>query len=247
MADTNKGPPTPQEEAELAAANRADAVHPSHYHPVKRDVQSASDAGQDGLASGSTAAGVGPDRGVRAQPPEEPPDAIRASSPTSYAGGVPSVLATFSRAYDEMGVRRSLRTLGAVNQKGGFDCQSCAWPDPDGPRRTIEFCENGAKAVAWEATTRRATPELFARYSVAELSEQSDHWLGEQGRITDPMVLRRGATHYRPIGWDEAFALIAAELNALASPDEAAFYTSGRTSNEAAFLYQLFVRQLGTN
>jgi molybdopterin-dependent oxidoreductase alpha subunit len=210
-------------------------------------VQSEADTRRDAGMSGSTDMRATTDRGVRAQPPEEPAGSTHVSRPKSYAGGLPSVLATFSRAYDEMGVRRSVRTLRTVNQKGGFDCQSCAWPDPDGPRRTIEFCENGAKAVAWEATTRRATPELFAQYSVAELSEQSDHWLGETGRLTHPMVLRQGATHYEPIGWDDAFALIADELNALASPDEAAFYTSGRTSNEAAFLYQLFVRQFGTN
>jgi molybdopterin-dependent oxidoreductase alpha subunit len=247
MPDTNDKPPTPQEEAELAAADQADTLHPSHYHPVKRDVQSESDARQDAVASGSPDIRPAHDRGVRAQPPEEPPGSTRVSTPKSYAGGVPSVLATFSRAYDEMGVRRSLRTLRTVNQKGGFDCQSCAWPDSDGPRRAIEFCENGAKAVAWEATTRRATPELFARYSVAELSEQSDHWLGESGRLTHPLVLPDNATHYEPISWDDAFALIATELSTLVSPDEAAFYTSGRTSNEAAFLYQLFVRQFGTN
>src|ERR687885_446125 len=107
--------------------------------------------------------------------------------------------------------------------------------------------ENGAKAVAEEATTRRVTPEFFREWSVADLSRKSDYWLGKRGRITHPMVLRRGATHYEPLGWDEAFKLIAEELNALRSPDEAAFYTSGRTSNEAAFLYQLFVRQFGTN
>ena len=247
MTDSNDKPPTPQEDAELAAADHADTVHPSHYHPVKRDVQSEADARHDAAAGGSADTPAVADRGVRAQPPEELSGKTRVSSPKSYAGGLPSVLATLSRAYDEMGISRSLRTLRTVNQKGGFDCQSCAWPDADGPRRTIEFCENGAKAVAWEATTRRATPELFARYSLAELSEQSDHWLGELGRLTHPMVLRPNATHYEPISWEEAFALVASELNALVSPDEAAFYTSGRTSNEAAFLYQLFVRQFGTN
>jgi molybdopterin-dependent oxidoreductase alpha subunit len=248
MTEANNQPATPKEAAELAAADRADTVQPSHYNPVKRDVQSEADARQDAAAGrGSVDAPPAADRGVRAQPPEENAGTTRVSEPKRYAGGIPSVLATLGRAYDEMGVRRSLRTLRAVNQKGGFDCQSCAWPDADGPRRTIEFCENGAKAVAWEATTRRATPELFAHYSVAELSQQSDHWLGEQGRITHPMLLRRGGTHYEPIAWDDAFALLAEELNALASPDEAAFYTSGRTSNEAAFLYQLFVRQFGTN
>jgi molybdopterin-dependent oxidoreductase alpha subunit len=247
VPDPNESPPTANESAELAAADHADTVQPSHYNPVKRDVRSEADARREATASGSEQPAVARDRGVRAQPPEEPAGLTRVSEPKGYAGGIPSVLATASRAYDEMGIRRSLRTLGTVNQKGGFDCQSCAWPDADGPRGAIEFCENGAKAVAWEATTRRATPEFFARYSVAELSQQSDHWLGEQGRITHPMLLRPGASHYEPVEWNEAFALIAGELNALASPDEAVFYTSGRTSNEAAFLYQLFVRQFGTN
>jgi molybdopterin-dependent oxidoreductase alpha subunit len=238
MPNTNDQQPSSNEAAELAAADRADTVQPSHYNPVKRDVQPETESRHDAGAA---------DRGVLAQPPEESFEELRVSGPKGYAGGIPSVLATASRAYDEMGIRRSLRTLRSVNQKGGFDCQSCAWPDPDGQRRTVEFCENGAKAVAWEATTRRATPEFFARHSVAELSRRSDQWLGERGRITHPMVLRRGGTHYEPIAWDAAVRLIAAELNALESPDEAAFYTSGRTSNEAAFLYQLFVRQFGTN
>jgi molybdopterin-dependent oxidoreductase alpha subunit len=180
-------------------------------------------------------------------PPEEDLSTIEISDPATAAAGMGGVRASFRHAYDEMGIRRSLRTLTSINQKDGYDCQSCAWPDPDGDRHIAEFCENGAKATAWEATTRRATPELFARQSVAELSALSDHALGELGRLTTPLILRRGASHYAPISWDDAFALIAAELNALASPDEAVFYTSGRTSNEAAFLYQLFVRQFGTN
>ena len=179
--------------------------------------------------------------------PKEDLSKIEISEPAASAAGIGGVVASFKHAYDEMGIRRSLRTLTAINQKDGYDCQSCAWPDPDGGRHVAEFCENGAKATAWEATTRRATPELFARHSVDELSTLSDHALGELGRLTTPLVLRRGASHYSPIGWDDAFALIAAELNALASPDEAVFYTSGRTSNEAAFLYQLFARQFGTN
>jgi molybdopterin-dependent oxidoreductase alpha subunit len=182
-----------------------------------------------------------------ALPPEEDLSKIVISEPATSAAGIGGVVASFKHAYDEMGIRRSLKTLTAINQKDGYDCQSCAWPDPDGGRHVAEFCENGAKATAWEATTRRATPELFARHSVSELSALSDHALGELGRLTTPMVLRPGASHYEPIRWDDAFALIAAELNALASPDEAVFYTSGRTSNEAAFLYQLFVRQFGTN
>jgi len=146
-----------------------------------------------------------------------------------------------------MGPVRGSRTLLRMNQKGEFDCPGCAWPEPDGERSHFEFCEEGAKHVADEATTSRVTPEFFQQWSVQDLSSQSDYWLNQQGRITHPMVLREGSDRYETIAWDEAFALIAGELNALASPDEAIFYTSGRTSNEAAFLYQLFVRQFGTN
>ena len=135
-----------------------------------------------------------------------------------------------------------------LNQTDGFDCMSCAWPDPDPEHRhKAEFCENGAKAVAEEATTARATPEFFARHRIADLDAHSEYWLGQQGRITHPMIKRPGATHYEPIDWDAAFGVIAAELRALDDPNEALFYTSGRTSNEAAFAYQLFVRAFGTN
>jgi molybdopterin-dependent oxidoreductase alpha subunit len=146
-----------------------------------------------------------------------------------------------------MGPRRTLRTLTHVNQVEGFDCPACAWPDPQGHRHVAEFCENGAKAVAEEATTQRADPALFARHSIAEIESRSDHWIGKLGRLTEPLHVAPGGTHYRPIGWDDAYALIAEHLAALDSPDEAIFYTSGRTSNEAAFLYQALVRALGTN
>ncbi len=142
---------------------------------------------------------------------------------------------------------RSVRSLAVVNKKGGFDCPSCAWPDPDDRRHPAEFCENGAKAVAWEATNKRLTPEFFASHSIAELAAKSEQWLGDQGRIVQPMVLRPGSEHYEPIDWEDAFELIAGTLRGLASPDEALFYTSGRASNEAAFVYQLFARQFGTN
>jgi molybdopterin-dependent oxidoreductase alpha subunit len=165
----------------------------------------------------------------------------------SSAGGIPAIYYAISTSLEQMGVTRSLRVLKNLNQKDGFDCPSCAWPDPDGDRSRTEFCENGAKAVAAEATTERATPAFFAAHSVNELASHDDMWLEQQGRLTHPMILRAGATHYQPIDWDSAFQLIAAELNSLASPNEASFYTSGRTSNEAAFLYQLFVRQFGTN
>ncbi len=172
---------------------------------------------------------------------------MQIEKPSKVAGGIPSILATAKTTWNEMGIARGVRTLLKLNQKTGFDCPGCAWPEPDGERSHAEFCENGAKHVADEATTKRVTPEFFARWSVADLADQTDHWLGKQGRITSPMVLQRGATHYEKISWDKAFALLAGELNSLNSPDEAIFYTSGRTSNEAAFLYQLFVRQFGTN
>ncbi len=181
-----------------------------------------------------------------AQTPEEP-RLVQIESPSKVAGGIPSIVATAKATWDEMGVMRGVKTLLKLNQKTGFDCPGCAWPEPDDERSHAEFCENGAKHVADEATTKRVTPDFFSKWSVVDLADQSDLWLGKQGRITHPLVLGRGATHYEPISWDDAFRLIAQELNSLNHPDEAIFYTSGRTSNEAAFLYQLFVRQFGTN
>ncbi|MBW8078035.1 MAG: molybdopterin-dependent oxidoreductase, partial [Gallionella sp.] len=139
-----------------------------------------------------------------------------------------------------------LRMLLAQNQPEGFDCPGCAWPDRN-HASTFEFCENGVKAVAAESTSRRADASLFARYSVAELLRQSDFELEQHGRLTEPMVYDAASDHYRPISWGDAFALIARELQALPDPDQAAFYTSGRTSNEAAYLFQWFVRAYGTN
>ena len=181
-----------------------------------------------------------------AEPPPEEQDP-RAGKRDLAAAGLSSIWETLRRGAGEMGVKRSFKTLLNLNQKDGFDCPSCAWPDPDDDRKTAEFCENGAKAVAAEATRARVTPEFFAQHSIPDLLAQSDMWLDKQGRLTHPMVRRPGGDHYEAISWDEAFALIADELNALASPDEASFYTSGRASNEAAFLYGLFVRQFGTN
>ncbi len=164
------------------------------------------------------------------------------------AAGVQAIAVTMDRAVRSMGVRRTAQTLLKLNQVDGFDCQGCAWPDPDpSQRHTAEFCENGAKAVAEEATELRVDPDFFAAHPLAELESHTDYWLGKQGRITHPMVKRPGATHYVPIGWDEAFELVAATLRGLDTPDQAVFYTSGRTSNEAAFLYQLFARAFGTN
>ncbi|MEU5763756.1 FdhF/YdeP family oxidoreductase [Nocardia sp. NPDC047648] len=172
---------------------------------------------------------------------------LTVTPPEEQAAGVTAVAVALKRSVEEMGVIRTARTLARVNQVHGFDCPGCAWPEPNGHRRPAEFCENGAKAVAEEATLRTVTPEFFATHSLAELSEKSGYWLGQQGRLTHPMVLRPGDTHYSPIAWDEAYRLIADTLRGLDSPDEAVFYTSGRTSNETAFLYQLLVRSYGTN
>ncbi|WP_040865562.1 FdhF/YdeP family oxidoreductase [Nocardia exalbida] len=172
---------------------------------------------------------------------------LTVTPPEEQAAGVTAVAVALKRSVEEMGVIRTARTLARVNQVHGFDCPGCAWPEPTGHRRPAEFCENGAKAVAEEATLRTVTPEFFATHSLAELSEKSGYWLGQQGRLTHPMVLRPGDTHYSPIAWDEAYRLIADTLRGLSSPDEAVFYTSGRTSNETAFLYQLLVRSYGTN
>src|SRR6188474_2467428 len=163
------------------------------------------------------------------------------------AGGAAAIITAVKTISEEMGLVRGVRTMLKVNQTGGVDCPGCAWPEPDRERSHFEFCENDAKHIADEATTKRVTAEFFQQWSVAELLKQYDQWLNAQGRLTHPMLLQRGASHYEPISWDDAFELLAGELNSLNYPDQAIFYTSGRTSNEAAFLYQLFVRQFGTN
>ncbi|MGZ4719241.1 FdhF/YdeP family oxidoreductase [Oryzihumus sp.] len=168
--------------------------------------------------------------------------------PKTWATGVPAIASSFKQGLEQMGAARTARTFLKLNQDKGFDCPSCAWPDPDPEdRHTAEFCESGAKAVAWEATTRRVDRAFFARHPIAALHAQSEWWLGQQGRLTEPMYKPEGGTHYEPVSWDEANAIITRHLRALPSPDDAAFYTSGRTSNEAAFLYQLMVRAYGTN
>jgi len=164
------------------------------------------------------------------------------------AAGIPAVMAAFSDLLEEKTPVRGMRALFKMNQMGGFDCPSCAWPDPDDERSVLgEYCENGAKALAEEATTKKVTPEFFKQNSVYDLAKLDDYQIGKMGRLTDPMYLPEGATHYKPISWDHAFKKIAEHLNALESPDEAAFYTSGRTSNEASFVYQLFAKEFGTN
>ncbi len=173
--------------------------------------------------------------------------AVVATGPEHEAAGVKAVMVSLQRALKSMGTWRTGASLVRLNQRHGFDCPGCAWPEEHGGRKFAEFCENGAKAVAEEATKRVVTPDFFARHSLADLDGRPEYWLSQQGRLTHPMVLRPGDDHYRAIDWDEAYQLIADELRALDDPDEAVFYTSGRTSNEAAFLYQLMVRSFGTN
>lgn len=173
---------------------------------------------------------------------------IKLGKAKKSAVGIPAIISSLGHAQKYMKPADVLKTMWSINQKGGFDCPGCAWPDPDDDRSALgEYCENGMKAIAEEATKNVLHPDFFEKYSVAELSTLSDFQIGKKGRIAQPMFLDKEATHYKAISWDEAFSLIAHELNALSSPNEAAFYTSGRTSNEAAFLYQLFARQFGTN
>jgi len=171
------------------------------------------------------------------------------SKPLDTTVGMSAVQSSFAEGFSQMDWLKCSKALLNLNQAKGFDCPGCAWPDPlPGQRSSIgEYCENGAKAVAEEATEARVTPEFFAQYNIEEMQQWSERKLGKSGRITHPMILREGALNYEPISWENAFRYIADELNKLTAPDEAVFYTSGRTSNEAAFLYQLFARQFGTN
>jgi molybdopterin-dependent oxidoreductase alpha subunit len=173
---------------------------------------------------------------------------LRIGNPETSAVGVPGVKVSMQYALTEMGPKRSVQTLLKLNQADGFDCPSCAWADPAvRHRKHAEFCENGAKAVSWEATRKRVDASFFAQHPVSFLREQTDHWLESNGRLTEPMYLAPGADHYTPISWDEALSKIADKLRSLDDPNRAIFYTSGRASNEAAFAYQLLARRLGTN
>jgi len=196
-------------------------------------------------------------------PPEPPaipddPNATDAMSPVALkrtklghrvdvAAGLKAVEEVAEYGLTESGLGVTVRSAYRLNQTHGFDCQSCAWPNPDRERSIAEFCENGFKAVTYEATSKLVDRKFFAAHSVADLQQRTDYWLGLQGRLAEPMVLRPGGTHYEPISWDDAFALLGRELKAVRDPNEAVFYTSGRTSNETAFLYQLFCRAYGTN
>ena len=164
-----------------------------------------------------------------------------------YAAGFPGIKVALQHTFKEMGAFEALGTLSKMNQKDGFDCAGCAWPDPEKPSKLGEYCENGAKALAEEATYEKVDADFFKEHSVEEISTWSDFNIGKSGRLTQPMILREGSIHYEPISWEAAFDTIAEHLKSLDSPHEAIFYTSGRSSNEAAFLYGLFVRAFGTN
>ncbi|MEO1712712.1 MAG: molybdopterin-dependent oxidoreductase, partial [Bacteroidota bacterium] len=182
-----------------------------------------------------------------AQPPEKL-TGLRTSKPKQNSVGLPGIFASITHATKYMRPSEAMRTMFRMNQQGGFDCPGCAWPDPDDERSALgEYCENGIKAIAEEAQNKRIGRDFFAAHSVEEMATWSDFEIGKKGRLAEPMVLWEGETHYQPITWQEAFDLMGQELQGLESPDEAVFYTSGRTSNEAAFLYQLMVREYGTN
>ncbi|MDW7691222.1 FdhF/YdeP family oxidoreductase [Flammeovirgaceae bacterium SG7u.111] len=178
--------------------------------------------------------------------PEEFTD-LKLTPPKAYAAGLPAVKVALDHAMKEMGLTKSVATLSKLNQKGGFDCPGCAWPDPEKRSSLGEFCENGVKAISEEATNKRVTPAFFKQHSITELSNWTDYEIGKSGRLTEPMILKPGSHHYEPISWEDSFELIGDSLRSLADPNEAVFYTSGRSSNEAAFLYGLFIRAYGTN
>lgn len=174
-------------------------------------------------------------------------DDLKVGKPKRSAAGVEAVLVSMERGFVQAGVSRTLRSMLRINQRGGFDCPGCAWPESiTGARKPAEFCENGAKAIAEEASARTVTPAWWAEHPIAVLREKTEYWLGSQGRITEPMIIRDGETHYTPITWAQAFRTIGEHVNAT-TPDKCVFYTSGRTANETAFMYQLLARSLGTN
>lgn len=173
-------------------------------------------------------------------------DDLLVGKPKKSAAGLKAVEVALERGIAQAGVTRTMQSLLRLNQRDGTDCPGCAWPESQGTRKPAEFCENGAKAVAEENTLRTVTPEFWAEHSIAELATKTEYWLGNQGRITHPMVIRPGDTHYSPIAWQEAFDLIGEHIRA-STPERAVFYTSGRTANETAFMYQLFARSIGTN
>ncbi len=185
-------------------------------------------------------------RTISARPPETF-TGLKVKPRIEVAAGKIAVYESLKHGFKEMGILNSMTALLKMNQQDGFDCPSCAWPDPASPSKVAEYCESGAKALADEATQSHIGAAFFAEHSIESLAAKSDYELNRYGRLTEPLVLRKGSIRYEPIGWQDAFELIAAELHQLQSPDEAIFYTSGRSSNEAAFLYGMFARALGTN
>jgi molybdopterin-dependent oxidoreductase alpha subunit len=185
-------------------------------------------------------------RKVTIVPPEKFSD-LKIGSQKEKAVGFPAISSSLKHIAEEMGMVKGFKLLNKMNQQSGFDCPGCAWPDPEKPSILGEYCENGAKAIAEEATDKRITSDFFSKHSVEELSQQTDFYIGKLGRLTEPMFLGKNSSHYKPISWSEAFSKIGGKLKELLSPHQAAFYTSGRTSNEAAFMYQLMVRNYGTN
>ena len=177
-----------------------------------------------------------------------PPDTqgLRLSKTKKTAAGIPAAVSSLNHGIRKMGITKTVRTLLTINQKDGFDCPGCAWPDPE-HRTSFEFCENGAKAVADEAMSANVNPAFFRKHSVRDLLKKSDYWLNNQGRLERPMLLKSGSTHYESIDWSEALDLISDSIKSMKAPENGVYYTSGRTSNEAAFLYQALVRALGTN
>ncbi|WP_246142158.1 FdhF/YdeP family oxidoreductase [Lacisediminihabitans profunda] len=163
-----------------------------------------------------------------------------------WAVGLPAIYHSMEPAIAQLGLTRTAKLMTSINQKDGFDCMSCAWPDPD-DRKALEFCENGARAVTWEATPVTVPSSFWSEHSLTDLLDKSEYWLGMQGRLVEPVYKAAGSDHYEPVSWERAIGIVADRLKGLASPDEAAFYTSGRTANETAFVYQLFARAFGTN
>ncbi|MGI4866920.1 MAG: FdhF/YdeP family oxidoreductase [Janthinobacterium lividum] len=243
--DASKAGNTGQQKAENTpkSGERSDqgtAPAPDHYRP---DPQNERDQRPIPAPDNVGAKFQNP---VLAQPTEEF-TGLKLEKRMKIAAGVQAVIKSMEFNWGEAGLTRGTHGLLKMNQKDGFDCSSCAWPDPDDHRSIAEFCENGAKATASDADDKACGPEVFAKYSLADLSHLSDRDQNNLGRLTHPMVKRPGGTHYEPIEWPEAFEIIGRELNALKSPHEAAFYTSGKVPNEPAFLFQLFAKQYGTN
>ena len=244
--DPGKAGKTEQQGAEDNApksgerSEQGTAPAPDHYRPDPQDER------DQRHIPAPDVAGAKFQYPVLAQPPEEL-TGLKLENRMKVAAGVQAVIKSMEFNWGEAGLTRGTHGLLKMNQKDGFDCSSCAWPDPDDHRSVAEFCENGAKATASDADDKACGPEVFAKNSLADLSRLTDRDQNNLGRITHPMVKRPGGTHYEPIEWAEAFDIIGKELNALKSPHEAAFYTSGKVPNEPAFLYQLFAKQYGTN